>query len=826
LAIEKYDFITRCSSFFLSPLCHLVPPKLKFGLLNKLKGGIGVFIMENFKSAVDAFLRNELERDELASQLEQAIKQTPRLSTQILSHLTELHQADSLSAEDYSALNSRLKSFSPLSRPSQWEEDEDMAIEPGLVILDKYRLVEELGKGGMGIVWKAIDLIQEEGEARDSHVAIKFLSQDFKQHPDALKALVREFKRYERLSHPNIVKAHKLDRLGTTFFMVMEFLKGVPLDEFIQSRKNGLSLSEAEPIIKDMAHALAYAHQEGLAHLDFKPANVFYDSEAKSAKVIDFGIARPLEQSEREKTGFDPGALGALTNAYASYEMLLSLDPDQRDDIYALACVTYELLSGKHPFNKQKATTAKYEKLSPEPLPGLKRQQEQALLRGLAFYRDDRTPTVDEFLAELFPEKKKPVLGLVGGGLVAAIVAGFVAWELFKPQIYKPPEEPAPRVAQGQDQIAAEQERQRLEEVAQAEAARLAAEQEAARKKAEAARLAAEQEAQAEAARLAAEQEEAQAEAARLAAEQEEAQAEAARLAAEQEEAQAEAARLAAEQEEAQVARLLQECQKHLDAKRLTSGRGGTALACYQDVLEQEPGNAEALDGLHKIELSYQNLAESAFRQKRLQKVPNYLKGLERVNPQSPILADLRERLKIERENQAREEAERKKAEAERKAREEAKRKKAEAERKAREEAKRKKAEAERKAREEAERQARAEAERKAREKAERRKAEAERKAREEAERKKAEAERKAREEAKRRKAEAERQAREEAKRRKAEAERQAREEAKRRKAEAERLAREKARIEQAEEERLTREEEAQKILDNLERMKRLGLLP
>jgi serine/threonine protein kinase len=300
----------------------------------------------------------------------------------------------------------------------------------------------------MGVVWKAIDLIQEAGDARDSHVAIKFLSRDFKQHPDALKALVREFNRYRRLSHPNIVKAHGLDRLGNTYFMVMELLKGIPLNEFIKTRPNGLSLTEAEPIIKGMAQALAYAHQEGLAHLDFKPANVFYDPEAKSAKVIDFGIARPLEQSERDETLFDPGALGALTDAYASYEMLLGLDPDQRDDIYGLACVTYELLSGKHPFKRKKATRAKDEKLSPKHLPGLKRQQNKALLRGLAFHRNDRTPTAEEFLADLFPKKpplglanlfpKKLPLGLVGVMLLV-IVAGFAAWEHFKPHDIPPP---------------------------------------------------------------------------------------------------------------------------------------------------------------------------------------------------------------------------------------------------------------------------------------------------------------------------------------------------------------------------------------------------
>jgi len=99
-----------------------------------------------------------------------------------------------------------------------------------------------------------------------------------------------------------------------------------------------------------------------------------------------------------------------------------------------------------------------------------------------------------------------------------------------------------------------------------------------------------------------------------------------------------------------QLTDLLQKCQKHLNAQRLTSGQGGNALACYQKVLKREPGNAKALEGLHKIERRYQKWAKKAFRKKQLHKIPKYLKGLEKVNPHSPILADLRQRLKIERE--------------------------------------------------------------------------------------------------------------------------------------------------------------------------------
>jgi serine/threonine protein kinase len=458
-------------------------------------------------------------------------------------------------------------------------------LKPGKIIQKAYRLEEEVGKGCMGVVWKATDLIQETVKPDDSYVAIKFLNQDFKQYPDKLKALVREFHRYQRFNHPKIVKAYRLGRIGNISFIVMEFLKGVPLNQIIKNHPNGLSLSKAKPIIKDMAQALAHAHQKGIAHLDFKPANVFYDPKAKIAKVIDFGVARYLEPSERDETRFDPGILKALTGTYASYEMLSDLNPDQRDDVYGLACVTYELLSGKHPFKGKKATRAKYDKLSPKPLPGLNRQQNKALKRGLAFYRDDRTPTAEKFLAELFPETEKKKFALVFVMLLL-VAAGFAT--LFKSQQSKSPEiKPTPSA----QEVAIQQEEARK----RAEAARLAAEQEAARKQAEAARLAAEQEEarkRAEAARLAAEQEEARKraeEAARLAAEQEEARkrAEAARLAAEQEEARkrAEAARLAAEQEEAR---------KRAEAARLAAEqeaaikRAGAARSAAEPEDEQQ----------------------------------------------------------------------------------------------------------------------------------------------------------------------------------------------------------------------------------------------
>jgi TolB-like protein len=152
-------------------------------------------------------------------------------------------------------------------------------------------------------------------------------------------------------------------------------------------------------IIEDLGAALAYAHDHSVIHGDLKPANVFVTTSGK-AKLLDFGIARAARGSRWRK---DAAALGALTPAYASCEMLECLPPDTRDDIYALACVIYEMLSGKHPFERQTAIEARDAGEKPTPIATLTERQNAALAQGLAFDRAARTASVEMLLAGLAP---------------------------------------------------------------------------------------------------------------------------------------------------------------------------------------------------------------------------------------------------------------------------------------------------------------------------------------------------------------------------------------------------------------------------------------
>jgi serine/threonine protein kinase len=272
-----------------------------------------------------------------------------------------------------------------------------------MVVKERFVLERRLGEGGMGVVFKARDLRKEEARDRDPYVAIKFLNEEFRRRPEALMALQRETRRAQSLAHPNVVTVYDFDRDASLIYMTMEFLEGEPLDRFIQRHAQGLRFKDAWPIIEGCSRALAYAHQERVIHADFKPGNVFFGG-ARKVKVLDFGIARALSRQGDERaagTRFDAGSLGALTPAYASPEMLLDEQPDPRDDVYALACVSYELLTGRHPFGGATAVKAAHDGMTVKRAAGMGRRQHRALVRGLEFRQEDRTPTVEAFLDEM-----------------------------------------------------------------------------------------------------------------------------------------------------------------------------------------------------------------------------------------------------------------------------------------------------------------------------------------------------------------------------------------------------------------------------------------
>jgi eukaryotic-like serine/threonine-protein kinase len=302
----------------------------------------------------------------------------------------------------------------------------------GDTLNNRFVLEECLGIGGMGTVYKALDLRKLEASDRKPYVAIKVLNVQFRGNPKSLIALQREARKAQVLAHRNIVTVYDFDRDGAIVYLTMEYLSGKPLSQILRTPDfHGMPVSAALPIVRGMSAALAYAHERGFVHCDFKPANVFL-TEHGEVKVIDFGIARVFQRSEEENdaTVFDPGSLGALTPAYASPEMLEHLEPDPRDDIYALGCITYELLTGRHPFDRMSATQARAAHKQPQRPEPLSTRQWRALRAALSFDRATRTPTVARFLEEFCADearaanvKAKPLQGALrkGGGTSSAL---------------------------------------------------------------------------------------------------------------------------------------------------------------------------------------------------------------------------------------------------------------------------------------------------------------------------------------------------------------------------------------------------------------------
>ncbi|GAA0264080.1 bifunctional serine/threonine-protein kinase/formylglycine-generating enzyme family protein [Rhodanobacter caeni] len=300
----------------------------------------------------------------------------------------------------------------------------------GMLLKGRFLLEREIGRGGMGVVFLARDERKVEARDRDPYVAVKVLNDEFRRHPDSLISLQRESRRSQSLAHDNIVRVYDFDKDRTIVFMTMEYIDGSDLKTLIRERAyNGLPLAEVRPLIEGMAWALKRAHSAGVVHSDFKPGNVMVTRDGVP-KVFDFGIARAgkhMGDAVGEQTVFDAGTLGALTPAYASLEMIRGAEPTPTDDIYALGCVVFELLTGKHPFDKVSAEVALKEGRKPPPVPGLSRRQYKTLCDAVAFHSEQRLKSASDLIEGLrevgWRERLGPYLAY-GGVAVVLLAAG------------------------------------------------------------------------------------------------------------------------------------------------------------------------------------------------------------------------------------------------------------------------------------------------------------------------------------------------------------------------------------------------------------------
>ncbi|WP_051902116.1 serine/threonine protein kinase, partial [Photobacterium sanctipauli] len=293
----------------------------------------------------------------------------------------------------------RLMNIDPSSNSDRPDSADKVRYGLGDILKGRFRLEKELGRGGMGSVYKALDLRQQEANERFPWVAVKIMDASTLSSEETLMCLQRETTKSRGLSHPNIVRVFDFDREDNCVFMTMEYLEGVTLDSWIVN--NPLpSYQDCMRIWGKIASALEYAHEQGLVHCDFKPNNVFICDNG-DVKVIDFGISRVNADviNKATVTRFDISQLGALTPAYASCEMIEALQPVRQDDIYSFAVVMYEMLTGRHPFNGLMATQARAKKLKPERVVQISQSEWKKLSVGLSFNRSQRPVYASELIS-------------------------------------------------------------------------------------------------------------------------------------------------------------------------------------------------------------------------------------------------------------------------------------------------------------------------------------------------------------------------------------------------------------------------------------------
>ena len=320
----------------------------------------------------------------------------------------------------------------------------------GFVVAGHYEVLEKLGQGGMGEVYRALD------KNLGRQVAIKILPEEFSTDPERLARFEREAKLLATLNHPNIAAVYGFEEAKGHRFLAMELVEG----ETLQARldKGALPMDEALETCRQVAEGLEAAHERGVVHRDLKPGNIMITPEGK-VKILDFGLAKAYTG---ESTGIDiansptitaqmtePGVILG-TAAYMSPEQARGRSVDKRADIWAFGCVLFECLTGTRAFYGEAVSDTLAYILKSEPdwdklPPGASARIKTLLFRCLKKDASQRLRDIGDARIEIAEASGQPaleeaaairrpvrawIMGAAIGGLVIGIVAGFIIWRL------------------------------------------------------------------------------------------------------------------------------------------------------------------------------------------------------------------------------------------------------------------------------------------------------------------------------------------------------------------------------------------------------------
>lgn len=207
--------------------------------------------------------------------------------------------------------------------------------------LSKYAILRELGHGGMGAVYLAVD------QKLNRKLAIKVMLPRFAARPEARDRFLREARLTASINHDHIVTIYEADEWRGIPFIAMEYLKGLPLNEYLRQKKP-IGISQAIRVGREIAAGLGAAHKRGLIHRDIKPANLWLEAPNGRVKILDFGLAKPVDAAGERELTKDGAIIG--TPSFMAPEQAEGLKVDHRADLFSFGIVLYRLLAGRMPF--------------------------------------------------------------------------------------------------------------------------------------------------------------------------------------------------------------------------------------------------------------------------------------------------------------------------------------------------------------------------------------------------------------------------------------------------------------------------------------------